>query len=207
MKKTYLLACTFSGMLALTSVFSSCNKNQKDLKHAETSKQVQKNESKMAFVEIDSLMSQYQFCKDYTLLMTKKGEHIKATLQSKGQMLQRAAAEFQQKVQSGGFTQEQAMQQQAKLGKQQEELQLLQARLSAQFEEEQQKYNAEMRDSIQSFLKEYNKNYGFSFIISKAGDNLLYADPSLNITVDVINGLNKRYKPNQQVLGKSATKK
>ena len=31
-------------------------------------------------------------------------------------------------------------------------------------------------------------------IISKAGDNILMADPSLDITKDVINGLNKRYK-------------
>ena len=32
-------------------------------------------------------------------------------------------------------------------------------------------------------------------ILSKAGDNILMADKKYDITQDVINGLNKRYKP------------
>lgn len=51
-----------------------------------------------------------------------------------------------------------------------------------------------MRDSIQSFLRDYNKQKGYSIILSKAGDNILYANPAMDITTDVVNGLNKRYK-------------
>ncbi len=59
---------------------------------------------------------------------------------------------------------------------------------------EQEKFNNTLRDSLQSFLKDYNKEMGYSMIVSKQGDNVLYADPSLNLTKAVIEGMNKRYK-------------
>ena len=62
------------------------------------------------------------------------------------------------------------------------------------FAAEQAKYNNEMRDSIQAFLKDYNKTKKFDYIISKAGDNLLIANSKYDITNEVVSGLNKRYK-------------
>ena len=51
-----------------------------------------------------------------------------------------------------------------------------------------------LRDSLQNFLKAYNKDKQFDMILSKAGDNILMANKKYDITNDVINGLNKRYK-------------
>lgn len=148
----------------------------------------------IAYVEIDSLMTQYQFCKDYTLTLTKRSESFKSTLNAKMRALQNAGNDFQQKLQSGGFaSEEQAMKAKAAIEKQQAELQQLEAQLTQKFEEEQSRYNNALRDSIQHFLADYNKSRKFSMIISKAGDNILYADKALDITQDVITGLNKRY--------------
>ena len=149
---------------------------------------------KIAYVEVDSLMSQYKFCKDYTLLMTKKGQNIRNTLAQKSRALQAAAADFQQKVQANLYTQIQAA-----LQKQQADLQTLQERLSSEFDAEQNKYNNALRDSLQGFLKQYNKSKTYSLILSKAGDNILYADKAYDITSDVVNGLNKRYKPSEEM--------
>ena len=52
-----------------------------------------------------------------------------------------------------------------------------------------------LRDSLQNFLNAYNKDKQFDLILSKAGDNILMANKKYDITNDVINGLNKRYKP------------
>lgn len=156
--------------------------------------------SKVAYVDIDTLMSQYNFCKDYTLLMTQKGENIRATLNNKGRALQQAAADFQRKIQANAITQERAQEMQMSLQKQQMSLQELQERLSREFDSEQQQYNNEMRDSIQKFLKEYNKTKGYDLIISKAGDNILLANKTLDITSDVVAGLNKRYKPSKELV-------
>lgn len=148
----------------------------------------------IAYVEIDSLMTQYQFCKDYTLTLTKRSESYKSTLNAKMRALQNAGNDFQQKLQTGGFaSEEQAMKAKSALEKQQSELQQLEAQLMQKFEEEQTRYNNALRDSLQKFLADYNKDRKFSMIISKAGDNILYADKTLDITQDVIKGLNKRY--------------
>ena len=77
-----------------------------------------------------------------------------------------------------------------------QELQELQQKLAAELEVENQKNSLEIRDSINSFLKEYNKSKGYDFIISNAGfDNLLYGNPVYNITNEIVEGLNARYTP------------
>ena len=149
----------------------------------------------IAFVDVDSLMSKYEFSKEYTLQMTKKRDDYTAQIERKGQALQNSAAGFQKKLQEGKFaTQEEAMQAQTALQRQQEELQKLQEKLATSFDEEQKAFNKALRDSINHFLADYNRTRKFSMILSKAGDNILYADKALDITDDVIAGLNKRYK-------------
>ena len=64
---------------------------------------------------------------------------------------------------------------------------------------EQQKLTMEMRDSIQAFLKTYNKAKKYDYILSRSGDNILLANPKFDITRDVVAGLNKRYKAKPEV--------
>lgn len=102
---------------------------------------------------------------------------------------------FQQKVQQGQFTsEEEALKEQASLQKQQENLQKLQENLAVKFESEQQAFNNALRDSVHNFLAEYNKQKKFKLILTKSGDNILYADKAMDITEEVVAGLNNRYK-------------
>ena len=110
--------------------------------------------------------------------------------------MQTAAANFQQKLQNNGFTsREQAESQQAAIQRQQQSLQELQERLAQELDSETAKYNEALRDSLNHFLAEYNKIKKYDIILSKAGDNILYASKAYDITQEVVNGLNKRYKP------------
>ena len=188
------------GTLALaamtTLAFTSCNKqNSQTENKSESNTKAAPTSMKIAYVEVDSIMSQYKFCKDYSLILQKKGQNIQSTLASKQQALQAAAANFQQKVQQNAYTREQAEAIQAGLQKQSADLQGLNQRLSNEFQVETEKYNAALRDSLRHFLNEYNKDKKYSLILSKAGDNLLYADKAFDITNDVVAGLNKVYKP------------
>jgi outer membrane protein len=70
----------------------------------------------------------------------------------------------------------------------------LQARLEGELANETQQFNEALRDSLNNFLAQYNKSKKYDIILSKAGDNILYANKKFDITQDVINGLNKRYK-------------
>ena len=206
MKKLHL-AC--AGLIALAGSFAmtGCNQQAGEETSNPQATQVPAGGLKIAYVEIDSLMSQYDFCKDYTILMNKKGENIRATLAGKERALQNKAAEMQKKYETNQFTtKEQVEQAQMSLAKQQQDLQALNDRLSNDFAAEQMKYNNALRDSLQSFLKEYNKAKKFDYIISKAGDNILLANAQYDITKDVVNGLNKRYKQSPEVKASLAGK-
>jgi len=139
-------------------------------------------------------MTQYEYCKEYSLILEKKSQNIQSTLQQKGQALQAAANNFQQKLQQNAYTREQAEQIQMGLQKQNADLEALQQRLSAEFQEETAKFNDALHDSLQHFIAKYNKDKKFTMILSKSGDNILYADKSADITSDIIAGLNKAYK-------------
>ena len=184
------------GTIALAVVaavsFTSCNQSPKA--EDEAPKSQAPSNLKIAYVEVDSLMTQYEYCKEYSLILEKKSQNIQSTLQQKGQALQAAANNFQQKLQQNAYTREQAEQIQMGLQKQNADLEALQQRLSAEFQEETAKFNEALHDSLQHFITKYNKDKKFTLILSKSGDNILYADKSADITSDIIAGLNKAYK-------------
>jgi len=183
--------------MAVAGLFAMTACNQQAPKVDEKSEAAPTNsELKIAFVEVDSIMSQYEFCKEYSKILEKKGQNIQNTIAQKGQNLQAAANKFQQDLQNNKYTQQQAEAVNAGLQKQQADLQALQQRLGSDFQAETDKFNAALRDSIQHFLAKYNKDKKYSLILSKAGDNILFADKAYDITNEVIAGLNKAYKKN-----------
>lgn len=187
-----------AGFVGLTS----CDKKAEEETKVVT-EQEEPKELKIAYVEIDTLMSQYQFCKDYTELANVEGENIQRTLTGKQRTLEQHAAAMQKKYESNGFTsQEELTRAQQSLQTEQQAMQELSERLQASFMEEQAKYNEEMRDSIQKFLKQYNKTKKYDFIMAKAGDNMLLANPKYDITAEVVKALNKRYKIKPEVAEK-----
>ena len=191
----------------VTLAMTSCNQSSPKMDSKADVEQNAPASLKIAYVEVDSIMSQYTFCKDYSLILQKKGQNIQNTLAAKQQHLQAAAANFQQKIQQNAYTREQAEAIQAGLQKQNNDLQVLNQRLSAEFQTETDKYNSALRDSIQNFLNVYNKDKKFSIIFSKQGDNLLYADKAYDITKEVIAGLNKAYKPSKKATTAKEEKK
>ena len=199
-KKTILrtVALAFVATMGMTS----CDKSNPQMdQKANASAKAAAGDMKIAYVEVDSIMSQYKFCKEYSLILQKKGQNIQNTLAQKQQALQAAAANFQQKVQQNAYTREQAEGVNASLQKQSNDLQMLNQRLSAEFQNETDQFNKALRDSIQHYLASYNKDKKYSIIFSKQGDNLLYADKAYDITNEIIAGLNKAYK------GKATDKK
>ena len=180
--------------LAIAAMMVSCNNAtpKMDEQHAAASG----DGLKIAFVEVDSLMTQYDFAKDYSVTLQKKSNNARNTLTQKGNALQAAVNNFQQKLNNNGFqSREQAASVQNAIQRQQNDLQELQARLENELATETAKFNEALRDSLQNFLKDYNADKHFDLILSKAGDNILLGSSKLDITQDVINGLNKRYKP------------
>ena len=185
------------GALAIVAVLASCNNASPKMDEKPQAAGTESSTGmKIAYVEVDSLMTQYDFAKDYSVTLQKKSNNARNTLTQKGNQLQAAVNNFQQKLNNNGFTsREQAASVQAAIERQQRDLQELQARLESELANETQKFNEALRDSLNNFLTSYNKDKKYDLILSKAGDNILFADHKYDITKDIINGLNKRYKP------------
>ena len=182
--------------LAIAAMMVSCNNAAPKMDEQPAAGDAQTTGMKIAYVEVDSLMTQYTFAKDYSVTLEKKSNNARNTLTSKGNALQAAVNNFQQKLNNNGFqSREQAASVQSAIERQQRDLQELQARLENELATETAKFNEALRDSLQNFLKDYNADKHFDLILSKAGDNILLGSNKLDITQDVINGLNKRYKP------------
>lgn len=160
---------------------------------------------KIAYVEVDSLMTQFDFAKEKSKELEKKSLNARNTLNQKGNQLQAAANNFQQKLQNNGFTsREQAEGVQAALQRQQNDLAALQARLENELGSEQQKFLQALQDSLNNFLTEYNKDKKYDIILNKG--SILFAGKQFDITQDVINGLNKRYNKSSKKDSKDTSK-
>ena len=158
------LAC-----LSLVAAMSSCSKNAEKATE-ETAGSEQTVGLKIAYVELDTLMSQYQLYKDYSELLTRKGNNIQNTLAQKQRTLETHAAQMQKKYESNGFTTRDELERaQASIQREQEDLQELAARLNGEFNEEQARINDEARDSIQAFLKVFNRTHKYDYVMVKAG--------------------------------------
>ena len=149
----------------------------------------------IAYIQLDTLMSQYQLYKDYSEVLTRKSTNIQNTLAQKQQTLEKHVSAFQKKYEGNGFTTRDELERaQNNLQQEQNDLQALAERLNTEFNAEQARINEEARDSIQLFLKQYNKTKKYDYVLVKAGDNMLIANPKYDITNEVVKGLNKRYK-------------
>ncbi len=192
MKKT-IFAMAVVALIAIS--LTSCNNEAPKVEEKSTTSSSSSNSNiKIAYIEVDSIMTQYKFCKEFSDIIEKKGQNIQKTLQEKEATLQAAVNKFQEDIQSNKYTQQQAEGVQASLQKQGADLQALQQRLYQDFQTETDKYNTALHDSLQNYLKQYNKDKKYNLILTKQGDNILYADKNYDITNEVVAGLNKAYK-------------
>ena len=194
-KKTILKGCA---ALALGLMMAQCDGNKQVATNNNNAAPVQSSETgsglKIAYVEVDSLLSSYQFCIDINQEMVKKEENVRATLNDKTKKLEQEQQDFQYKYENNAFTRARAEEEYNRLMKKAQELEELRVKLAEELAIENQENNMMLRDSINNFIQTYNADKKFDFIFSNAGfDNLLYGNPAYNITDEIIEGLNKRY--------------
>ncbi len=158
------------------------------------------NSFPVAYINVDSFLLNYEYAKKLNETLLKKQEKSRKELVSAQQKLQAELEVFQQKYQAGGFLSKESFEQeQNRLFKKDQELQTLEQRLAQDLITEQQKVNMRLRDSINSFFEFFNADKRYKLILSNTdADNILYAEPMLNITSEVVFVMNQRYRASQQ---------
>ncbi|HIX85783.1 MAG TPA: OmpH family outer membrane protein [Candidatus Parabacteroides intestinigallinarum] len=149
----------------------------------------------IAYVNVDSLLLNYNYSKDLNEIILKKQENSRANITQKARSLQSEMQDFQRKIENNAFlTRERAEQEQQRLLKKQQELQDLDNQLAQELMQEQQKLNEQLRDTIVAQLKVFNQGRGYQVVFSNTmGDNILLAGQAYDITAELLEQLNMNY--------------
>jgi len=141
----------------------------------------------IAYVNIDTLISKYDMFID-------KRDQFMQTRDEKQAELQLKLQDFQNQYNKGLMTRTKAQMVQQELGQKEQQLYITRDNLAMQLSEEEGVMNRQILNSILEYLKEYNTQYNYRYILSSQfGGQVLFADNTLNITYDVLNGLNEKY--------------
>ncbi|PSK89277.1 OmpH family outer membrane protein [Taibaiella chishuiensis] len=152
---------------------------------------------KIAYVNLDTLGDRYEYFKTKKADFEKRQAGMEAEVERLAQNLQSEYAAFQKKAQAGTLTQAEGEAAQKKLAGMQQNVESRRQSLGGQLMKEQEEFNKELQDRLDNYLVKYNANKGYDFILSYVkGGNILLANKALDITEDVIKGMNEEEKSN-----------
>jgi outer membrane protein len=153
----------------------------------------------IVYVELDSLTANYLMTKDLMGELEQKMNKLQADLTNRQKKFQANVSDFQNKATKGLETRSKLEEMQQQLAIEEQNLMQLSEKYRMDMAEEQAVMQRKILQAIMDYLKEYNKEKGYKYILGNAFDaKILYADPSLDITTDVLQGINTKYKAEQK---------
>lgn len=189
MKNLFKALCTFA-LVAGFVFMTSCGNNETSIAAVDSHECDGQNLS-IAYVDLDTLLANYEYAHELEMKLVNKMETDRANLNSRVASLAKRQEEFQRKVQNNGFlSQSSAEQQYNALMQEQEKLQADAARIDAENLQAQQQMMKELSDAVRAYINEYNKTAGYDVIFDRAAT--LYIGDAYDITKDIIEGLNKK---------------
>lgn len=145
------------------------------------------------YYNMDSVMANYDLVKTFNETNLRTMTELQNAQRSREGELNRLASSIQQKMQNNGYLSEASYNaDMAELNKKQQAAQNYLGSLQARAQEEALRQQEEFIDSLNNFLAEYNKTRHYDAIILYAPGELF--NPALDITGDIIEGLNAQYK-------------
>ncbi len=154
---------------------------------------------KVAYISSDSLLKNYEYFKVSADRLDAKGKRLDQDLKNRAQALQNEFESYQRS--QGNMTIGQARAVEEDLTKKRQNLQLYQESLNQEMMVDQNKMREELYTKLTTFLKKYGKENGLQLVLRYDGaSDVLYGLDSLDISADVIKGLNESYKAEQQAV-------
>jgi outer membrane protein len=162
--------------------------------------------SNIAYINSDTVLKYYDYLKVNKEQLEAKTKQMDQDYQNRANGLRNEIAAYQRNVNSMTLGQVKATEED--LGKKQQNLQLYQQTLSQQLMEEEAKLNKALYDRITAFLKIYGEEKGLQVVLKyDPSSDVLYGNNALDITKDVIAGLNANYQQEKTAAQKDTSKK
>lgn len=147
----------------------------------------------IAYINSDTVLKYYDYLKDNRVKLEEKTKKLETDFRNRAQGLQNEFAAYQRNVNSMTLGQVKAAEED--LAKKQQNLQMYQQSLSQQVMQEEARINKELYDRLTAFLSRYGKEKGLQVVLKyDPTSDVLHVADGLDISREVIEGLNNEYK-------------
>ena len=151
-------------------------------------------EGAIVYIDLDRILMEYDMANDLRSVVETKVQNIQAEVNRRGTKLEKDVKAFQEKMEKGLMTRSVAEVQSQKLQQQEQEFNVYAAQKQQEIQEEQVVMMNQLGDAIKTFLDKYNEEKQYAMILTnQGGAPVITGDAALNITDDVLAGLNEEY--------------
>lgn len=149
---------------------------------------------RIVFVNADSIFAKYEFAKKMKAAGDARVANYQKTYQDKAAAFQKDYNDYMEKAGAGGYTKEQATGIEASLQKRRDEILEMQQNQDKVLGDV-EKTNSDVQKSVYDYLTRFNKEHGYYCVLAytKSGGGVLGVDNSLDVTAQVLAGLNNEY--------------
>jgi outer membrane protein len=147
------------------------------------------------FVNIDTVNEKYDLMKDVMKNLNDKKSGLQAEYQRAGKKYQEEGMSYQKQLNDNTIGVDEARKIEAGLKKQEQHIMDLEAAME-KLQDEAASHQDELQKEVDSYMKEYGKKKNIDYVLGYSGmiRMLFYANDSLDVTSEVLAGLNERYK-------------
>jgi outer membrane protein len=148
---------------------------------------------KIAYINSDTVLKYYDYLKVQKDQLESKTTKLKQDFRQRAVGLDSEIKAYQRNVSTMTLGQVRAVEED--LAKKQQNLQMYEQTLSQQMMEEEAKLSRELYDRVTTYLKEYGSEKGLQLVLKyDPTSDVLYGTSGIDITQDVIAGLNQAYE-------------
>ncbi len=152
------------------------------------------NAGKIAYVELDSLYENIKYIRNMRESLESEQKAIEKEWETGMRDLEAKKNNFVSKN-GNNITQEMAEQFQGQLLQEQQTIESRKQGSSSKLSDKSYRFMDDVQTKMKTFLNKYNVDKGYSYILTSGTglDYMIYRDSTLNITTDVIAGMNDMF--------------
>jgi outer membrane protein len=164
-------------------------------KSTATDTAVSGNQFRIAYFEMDSVANNFEMVKQVKNELSKKESENTAEIERMAKELQQRYNYYQKKATDGTITEDESKNAGVELKKMDDDIKMRKQQLDQDYFDYKTRRENEVKKNIETFIKKYNEGKNYTYIMSYEPGLFYYRDTALNITADVVKGLNVEFAP------------
>ncbi len=203
-KKLSILAAACAAAFAI----SSCDTPAKTNPAADTTTNNPSTSTRIAYINLDSLDAKYQYILDGKAKFEAEQKNAEGELKRLQQNIQNQYASLEKRIKDKSISEVEYQEVGKRIQGMEQSYQQKAQALSDQLMDKTDSFQKEYRRKVDEFLIAYNADGRYDYILSYqySANLVLFANKTLDITKDVVEGLNKKYLADKSTSSASETK-